>query len=117
MLFTKCTPVFKFWTQYIHCEPLSSAEALVFLGFNITMRYISLYFTWRIWEHERSRWAKERVRAQWLRLILRKYNLVPRACDPRVLTTRSVGYLLKLPIYKTHKIILFKYLRALYKYI
>jgi hypothetical protein len=42
--------------------PLSSAEALVFLGFNITMRYISLHFTWRIWEHERSRWAKERRR-------------------------------------------------------
>jgi hypothetical protein len=33
----------------------SSAEALVFLGFNITMRYISLHFTWRILEHERSR--------------------------------------------------------------
>jgi hypothetical protein len=41
-------------------NPLSSAEALVFLGFNITMRYISLHFTWRILEHERSRWAKER---------------------------------------------------------
>jgi hypothetical protein len=38
---------------------LSSAEALVFLGFNITMRYISLHFTWQILEHERSRWAKE----------------------------------------------------------
>jgi hypothetical protein len=43
--------------------PLSSAEALVFLGFNITMRYISLHFTWRISEHERSRWAKERIKA------------------------------------------------------
>ena len=43
-------------------KPLSSAEALVFLGFNITMRYISLHFTWRILEHERSRWAKERRR-------------------------------------------------------
>ena len=32
---------------------LSSAETLVFLGFNITMRYISLHFTWRILEHER----------------------------------------------------------------
>ena len=37
----------------------ASVEALVFLGFNITMRYISLHFTWRILEHERSRWAKE----------------------------------------------------------
>jgi hypothetical protein len=44
-------------------NPLSSAEALVFLGFNITMRYISLHFTWRILEHERSRWAKEIVSA------------------------------------------------------
>ena len=43
-------------------KSFSSAEALVFLGFNITMRYISLHFTWRIWEHEHSRWAKERRR-------------------------------------------------------
>ena len=28
----------------------------------ITMRYISLHFTWRISEHGRSRWAKERGR-------------------------------------------------------
>jgi hypothetical protein len=26
------------------------------------MKYISLHFTWRILEHERSRWAKERRR-------------------------------------------------------
>ena len=26
------------------------------------MRYISIHFTWRILEHERSRWAKERRR-------------------------------------------------------
>ena len=48
--------------QHLGTDPLSSAEALVFLGFNITMRYISLHFTWRIWEHERSRWAKKRRR-------------------------------------------------------
>ena len=40
-----------------HLVALSSAEPLVFLGFNITMRYISLHFTWRILEHERSRLA------------------------------------------------------------
>jgi hypothetical protein len=65
---------------------LSSAEALVFLGFNITMRYISLHFTWRIWEHERSRWAKERRRkrkkaregAKPLCLCTICINLVPR---------------------------------------
>jgi hypothetical protein len=50
-------PQIHFWQ--LNPKPLSSAEALVFLGFNITMRYISLHFTWRILEHERSRWAKE----------------------------------------------------------
>jgi hypothetical protein len=28
----------------------------------LVLRYISLHFTWRILEHERSRWAKERRR-------------------------------------------------------
>jgi hypothetical protein len=45
-----------------HQVSLSSTEALVFLGFNITMRYIPLHFTWWILEQERSRWAKERRR-------------------------------------------------------
>jgi hypothetical protein len=32
------------------------------LWLRLVLRYISLHFTWRILEHERSRWAKERRR-------------------------------------------------------
>ena len=42
---------------------LSSAEASV--GYDLirlVLRYISQHFTWRILEHERSRWAKKRRR-------------------------------------------------------
>ena len=51
----------RFWHHCTACS-LSSAEDLVFLGFNITMKYISLHFTWPTLEHERSRWARQRRR-------------------------------------------------------